>query len=307
MNNAYKGIVNLESDDQFKTLMTSGSVTLSSGEVVTYSPNDTTYYTPVVDSELNYYEAGAVATSGDKYNIAIGDQAKPMGTGNIVIGASAQNQISSNSNIIIGGYSSSVSNNTIAIGHNARTEADGAFQLGAGTNETADTLQIKSDNIYNATTHTLTVNNAQVNGKDVYGVTKKQFTNASISAIFNDSSIDLSKIKEITLKFRNDTNMKGASFEVHTSTTGQTIKEFSNSDSALIVVANEIHHFVKSYNYESNYEFVSGNYKLAKNGNAIPVVSYYGVQYTTDDGDAAQWYQAKTVADFNVDATIIME
>lgn len=46
MNKLYKGIVRLDSDEQFQELMATGSVTLASGELVRYSPDDTTYYTP---------------------------------------------------------------------------------------------------------------------------------------------------------------------------------------------------------------------------------------------------------------------
>lgn len=46
MNKLYKGIVRLDSDEQFQELMAVGSVTLASGELVSYSPDDTTYYTP---------------------------------------------------------------------------------------------------------------------------------------------------------------------------------------------------------------------------------------------------------------------
>lgn len=60
-------------------------------------------------------------------------------------------------------------------GFDARVKDDGeigthyidAIQLGTGLNETPKTLQIYDDNIYNASTHTLTVEKAEVNGKPV--------------------------------------------------------------------------------------------------------------------------------------------
>ncbi len=85
MNTIYKGIVYLESDNQFEQLMKEGSVTLASGEVVTYSPNDTTYYTPssAVDKEYvdnNFIKktdyasqenAGIVKVSSGNYGITL--------------------------------------------------------------------------------------------------------------------------------------------------------------------------------------------------------------------------------------------
>ena len=57
-------------------------------------------------------------------------------------------------------------------GYNARAQdAEGngidAIQLGTGTNITERTLKIYNDNIYNASTHTLTVQNATVGGNEV--------------------------------------------------------------------------------------------------------------------------------------------
>lgn len=62
--------------------------------------------------------------------------------------------------------------NGIAIGEGACSNARGAIQLGGGAstnnpNSTPYSLQIYDDNIYNANTHTLTVQNAQVNGQNV--------------------------------------------------------------------------------------------------------------------------------------------
>ncbi len=85
MNTIYKGIVYLESDNQFEQLMKEGSVTLASGEVVTYSPNDTTYYTPssAIDKEYvddNFIKktdyatqenAGVVKVSSGNYGVAL--------------------------------------------------------------------------------------------------------------------------------------------------------------------------------------------------------------------------------------------
>lgn len=128
--------------------------------------------TQIVDTENNFYAGGAIKSADDKYDIAIGPNAKPNGTGNITIGPNAQNQLNATGAVLVGGYCSTVSNDTINIGHNARTEAVEAIQLGTGTNSTAKSLQILTDNIYKVATKTLTVANAQIDGNDSYGIIK---------------------------------------------------------------------------------------------------------------------------------------
>lgn len=59
---------------------------------------------------------------------------------------------------------------SISIGRKATASVNEAIQLGSGTNNTANSFQIKDDNIYKHDTHTLTVQNAQVNGNNIYGV-----------------------------------------------------------------------------------------------------------------------------------------
>lgn len=59
-----------------------------------------------------------------------------------------------------------------------------AIQLGTGTNSTAKSLQIYDDNIYNATTHTLTVANATIGGKTLNAdsvVSKLTATNPALT------------------------------------------------------------------------------------------------------------------------------
>lgn len=72
--------------------------------------------------------------------------------------------------VAIGGYTSAYAAGSVAIGSGAKTTKDNAIQLGSGTNNTANSLQIYDDNIYNADTHTLTVQNAEINGTPAYGV-----------------------------------------------------------------------------------------------------------------------------------------
>lgn len=98
---------------------------------------------------------GSSSATGDS-SIAIGRQAEADYRG-IAIGFGAR----TNPDALYG----------IAIGEYAYSDAIGAIQLGGAdttnTNRTEYSLQIYNDNIYNANTHTLTVQNAQVNGKNV--------------------------------------------------------------------------------------------------------------------------------------------
>ena len=134
-----------------------------------------------VDENSNYYAGGAVSTTNDKFDIVIGPNAKGNGTGNIVYGSRAEgpgdreNEDGTKDyaqSTLIGHYTSSNGINTQVLGNNGRTEADNSTQIGQGTNNIANSVQFGDDNIYKKDTHTLTVNNAQVNGNDVYGIIK---------------------------------------------------------------------------------------------------------------------------------------
>ena len=69
--------------------------------------------------------------------------------------------------LAIGGAIKPQNSDAIAIGINAQTDAARAIQLGTGTNTTANSLQIFGDNIYKADTHTITVQNIELNGVDL--------------------------------------------------------------------------------------------------------------------------------------------
>ena len=94
-----------------------------------------------------------------KSHVAIGTYLQSYGQGNIAIGFSSTIG-SSEAN------DSSTADN-IALGTRAiiSDNVSRAIQLGTGTNSKSNTLQIFKDNIYNASTHTLTVENAEINGK----------------------------------------------------------------------------------------------------------------------------------------------
>lgn len=131
----------------------------------------------------------------------------------------------------------------------------------------------------------------------------RHFANVPASTIF--TTLSPAKIKRLTLKFKADTNMKGCSYDVKTSASGQSVSGYTESDAAMIIVANETMVFNKSFSYESNYEFTCGNYKLSWNGVGVPKICYYGIQYTASAG--AHWIEAMTTSDFAVDAEVEVE
>lgn len=122
-----------------------------------------------IGSNTNTSMGGAIgegATAG--FGAAIGAATSTDGGG--AIGESATSNyggavggISIAGDGFSGGYLAQVKNN----GTDDAPDYIDAIQLGTGTNETPKSLQIYSDNIYNADTHTLTVQNAQVNGQNV--------------------------------------------------------------------------------------------------------------------------------------------
>ena len=81
-------------------------------------------------------------TNTDKANIAIGGSVNVSGEGHVAIGLNSK----------VSGELCGV-----AVGNGSVVGANYAIQLGVGTNNTANTLQIGGDNIYNHETHTLSV------------------------------------------------------------------------------------------------------------------------------------------------------
>ena len=114
--------------------------------------------------------------SGASYkSIAIGNKSMadggedPTHSGSVAIGYNsyAGNGAVSMSNSTAIGGNSYADSNSVAIGHNSKTTGTACIQLGAGTNKTHYTLQVRNDNIYNSETHTLTVQNIELNGVDL--------------------------------------------------------------------------------------------------------------------------------------------
>lgn len=147
-------------------------------------------------------------------------------------------------------------------------------------------------------------NGVFIDNNKVYSRKIKKLSNVAISTIFNDIQID--SVLSVKIRFRADANLKGISFDQIVSDSGQTIANYSASDSALIATANEVLVLYKSYNYESNYEFSVGNYKLSIINGSIPILSYYGIQYRTGS-NGIHWIVADSTTDFKVDAEIEIE
>ena len=95
----------------------------------------------------------------------------------------------SKESVAVGSFSTTSGSNGIAIGYNASSKAVGAIQLLTGENLTQNTLQIGDDNIYNHSSHTLTVKNIELNGKDL-GTTLTEISANSIK-IATDSMIEI--------------------------------------------------------------------------------------------------------------------
>ena len=112
-------------------------------------------------SEYKLLMANANATSK---GIAIGKNAKSGAWNGISLGHSAKTDAQSAINI---GGANAFKDFSIAIGSASTSSAKGAIQLQSGNNLIPNSLQIRDDNIYNTDTHTLTVQNIELNGVDL--------------------------------------------------------------------------------------------------------------------------------------------
>lgn len=111
---------------------------------------------------------GGALKPSNKYAIAIGENGtRALQSGDIAIGHNAICYTSGNYKVAIGNNAQANKQNSIAIGNGAQTSEVNAIQLGYGTNNTANSLQIANDNIYKTDTHTLTVQNIELNGVDL--------------------------------------------------------------------------------------------------------------------------------------------
>lgn len=193
----FKGIVYL-TDEQYTTLKDTGTIAVG-GITLTYDEN-TLYVTPdtaqpsgVSQEDFNKLlnnttiimpnanesvllgsnnAAALLATQ----SVIIGKNAKTVNKG-VAIGYGAMTTVT-DGGVAVGDYAETENGvavgkeadsigESIAIGNFAETSANNSIQLGEGTNTTDNTLQIFDDNIYNHNTHTLTVQNVELNGNNL--------------------------------------------------------------------------------------------------------------------------------------------
>lgn len=109
---------------------------------------------------------GATKVGTNNAGIGIGKNAQVQAAGNIAIGENAKTV--NYGSVSIGADSSSTGG--ISLGNAAKSGGTDAIQLGHGTNNTPNSFQVNNDNIYKTSTHTLTVQNAEINGAPAYGV-----------------------------------------------------------------------------------------------------------------------------------------
>lgn len=145
---------------------------------------------------------GDDAEGHDRYGVAIGMYAKYKGA-SVSVGRNADTSQGS-FRAAIGGNCNAYGEAAIAIGYGAFARgirsiaigsdasdssglsvvyADDAILLGKGKNSTANTFQIFNDNIYNHSTHTLTVQNISLNGTDINTVIDNKISAAVTTAL----------------------------------------------------------------------------------------------------------------------------
>lgn len=145
--------------------------------------------TTVIGDSTKGLRVGANTYAPNSSNVAIGNGAEAYGERSIAIGETVKadtSDLGGNDSIAIGNWIEAVKssvaiggnayNNSIAIGVNANansnninTDKDNIVQIGEGTNSTPNTVQFFGDNVYNHSTHTLTVQNISLNGEDLSG------------------------------------------------------------------------------------------------------------------------------------------
>lgn len=96
--------------------------------------------------------------------------------------------------ISIGAMSSSF-DYSIAIGTPAAAQGSKRIQLGNGTNTKNNTLQVFNDNIYNHSTHTLTVQNIELNGENL--AEKLESAGGTNVVKVEDGTIETTKLEKV--------------------------------------------------------------------------------------------------------------
>ena len=121
-----------------------------------------------LQEQVNAHETNSPQYVFGSKNVVVGGVIPEGGSNNyqnVAVGNAST--VSSSSGVAIGNNAQSKSNSAIAIGNAAKATGFMSIQLGSNTNSTAYTFQLWGDNIYNWNTHTLTVQNIELNGEDL--------------------------------------------------------------------------------------------------------------------------------------------
>ena len=160
-----------------------------------------------IKTSNNGFMAGG-AESVSEYGVAIGKNARVYGQSGTAVGyySKAGTKCSA-----FGHSAFADTYYSVAMGYTAEAKASHAIQLGQGTNKTEKTLQVHNDNIYNSKTHTLTVQNIELNGEDLAtklenagGGTVTTYTDAALFGAALLEAINNGKLVKIAVEFNND-------------------------------------------------------------------------------------------------------
>ena len=166
-----------------KAVTTENDTTTYEWEEVGGADKELRNNTVQIESSTGLCIGGAIKNSTDIRNIAIGKSAR-IGANSGVTTAVGYNAAAYMANTTaVGGEAYADSSGGTAIGYKARVTSSNSIQLGAGTNSTSNTLQIRNDNIYKTDTHTLTVQNIELNGTDINTVIDNKIASAITTAL----------------------------------------------------------------------------------------------------------------------------
>ena len=112
----------------------------------------------------NSYMLGSATDVGDN-SVNINGYGTASSSSCVNIGALSGSSSNRNRSTAVGYRANYDANDALALGYYSSANANKSIQIGAGTNTTENSLQIFNDNIYKAGTHTLTVQNIELNGE----------------------------------------------------------------------------------------------------------------------------------------------
>lgn len=180
----------------------------ASGTSIALGLNAKTSYEKTSTDTATNEEIVVVVGTG---NVAIGENAQSFSGDNgksVAIGSHSVAGISDNSipadgavavgdssaaaslGVAVGKSTKAIGKKSVAIGNSAIANSEESIQLGQGTNNVSKSLQVFEDNIYDASSHTLKVQNITLNGVDLASKISNA-TGGTSSAIALDLDVDL--------------------------------------------------------------------------------------------------------------------